>query len=113
MSQGERFLTTRELRKSYGVALSPNNFITTPGACENPAMFIPTIEVPAHLMGEKQAENARKALLECQQIVGGWGEQGSKFDSDEFQKAADKFKLATGVEARDVFELAFSAFTSR
>lgn len=105
-------ITIRQSRKLNGLPLSPSDFVSRPGACENLNSFLSLVEIPKHLISPEQAKKAKQALDDCQKVVGGWGERQSKFDSQEFKEAAARFKKATGVEAKDVFVLLYDQFTS-
>lgn len=101
----KKFLTPKEVFELAGGIFTPDLFVTTPGPCENPKLFIPTVTVPAYLMDEVKAKEVQAALDECISIVGAWGQKRSRITSPDFIKAAVKFQALTGLDPLDILDL--------
>jgi len=111
---GEKLITLREAWEQAGCRFRPGQSVTQREPCGNPNLFFPTVTVPRHLMDPEKADEAEAAIKECDRITGGLATKVSRFDTSEFQRAADRFSRATGgVGARQVLEVSRDRFFQR
>lgn len=106
----KRFLTPREAWQAAGSILTPEQFITEPGPCENLKLFIPEIQVPEYLLEPGQATQIKDALDSILKIIGPWGEKRSKIFTPEYIKAATTFQELTGLDPLEIIDLASIRF---